>query len=129
MPPAARVTDKHNCPKTTGPIPHVGGPVLPTGEPTVRIGFLPAARKGDMAACVGPTDKISQGEPTVRIGGKDAARMGDSTQHGGKIVMGCPTVNIGSSAQAETLRVGAEDGTPFCEECARASGGPSPGGG
>jgi uncharacterized Zn-binding protein involved in type VI secretion len=129
MPPAARVTDMHTCPKVEGPIPHVGGPVLPVGEPTVRIGFMPAARKGDMLVCVGPPDKISRGEPTVRIGNQDAARMGDSTQHGGVITMGCPTVMIGSSAQAETLGVAAESGTPFCEECARASGEPFAGGG
>lgn len=116
MPPAARVTDMHTCPKVEpGPVPHVGGPVLPTGEPTVLIGFVPAARKGDALVCVGPPDKISQGEPTVLIGDKDAARMGDSTEHGGVLVLGCPTVLIGSSAQAETLKTD----KPFCEECER----------
>ncbi len=116
MPPAARVTDMHTCPKVEpGPVPHVGGPVLPAGEPTVRIGFMPAARKGDMVVCVGPPDKISQGEPTVRIGNQDAARVGDSTEHGGVLVLGCPTVLIGSSAQAETLKTD----KPFCEECER----------
>jgi len=40
------------------------------GEPTVLIGFLPAARAGDMAVCVGPPDSISQGEPSVIIGDK-----------------------------------------------------------
>ena len=34
----------------------------------------------------------------VLIGGKPAARMGDSTVHGGKIVVGMPTVLIGESA-------------------------------
>ena len=42
MPPAARVGDMHTCPMQTptlaGPIPHVGGPVLPPGCPTVLIG-------------------------------------------------------------------------------------------
>ena len=48
MPPAARVTDMHTCPKVEpGPVPHVGGPVLPAGEPTVLIGFMPAARVTD----------------------------------------------------------------------------------
>ncbi len=32
---------------------------------------------------------------TVKIGGKPAARMGDPTAHGGSIVTGLPTVNIG----------------------------------
>jgi len=31
----------------------------------------------------------------VMIGGKPAARMGDTTAHGGVIVAGCPTVQIG----------------------------------
>jgi len=117
MPPAARVTDMHTCPKVEpGPVPHVGGPVLPTGEPTVLIGFMPAARKGDMAVCFGPPDTIAQGEPTVLIGKKDAARMGDSMDHGGVIVFGCPTVLIGSSAQAQTLKTD----KPFCAECGKA---------
>ena len=65
MPPAARVTDMHTCPMVTGLVPHVGGPILPPGCPTVLIGYLPAARIGDM------------------------------TVHGGVITLGCPTVMIG----------------------------------
>ena len=54
MPPAARITDMHTCPMVTGVVPHVGGPILPPGCLTVLIGFLPAARIGDMATCAGP---------------------------------------------------------------------------
>lgn len=93
--PAARITDMHVCPMTTGPVPHVGGPILPAGEPTVLIGGMPAARVGDMATCVGPPDSIVAGSGTVLIGGMPAARMGDSTAHGGTIVAGEPTVLIG----------------------------------
>jgi uncharacterized Zn-binding protein involved in type VI secretion len=95
MPMAARITDLHVCPMFTGPVPHVGGPILPPGAPTVLIGGLPAATLGDMAVCTGPTDSIVQGSATVMIGGKPAARVGDSTAHGGKIVLGCATVIIG----------------------------------
>ena len=96
MPPAARISDMHVCPKVEpGPVPHVGGPILPPGEPTVLIGGTPAARVGDKAVCVGPPDTISQGSGTVQIGGKAAARLGDSTDHGGSIVLGCFTVIIG----------------------------------
>lgn len=95
MPFAARITDMHTCPMLTGPVPHVGGPILPPGCPTVMIGGLPAARVGDMATCVGPPDTIAMGSGTVMIGGMPAARMGDMTSHGGTIVLGCPTVNIG----------------------------------
>lgn len=93
--PAARITDMHVCPMVTGVVPHVGGPILPAGEPTVLIGGLPAARVGDMATCIGPPDSIVVGSGTVLIGGMPAARMGDSTSHGGTIVLGEPTVLIG----------------------------------
>jgi uncharacterized Zn-binding protein involved in type VI secretion len=57
--------------------------------------MLPAARVGDMATCVGPPDVIALGSMTVLIGYMPAARMGDLTAHGGTIVMGEPTVMIG----------------------------------
>lgn len=93
--PAARVADMHVCPMVTVLVPHVGGPILPAGCPTVLIGSMPAARVGDMATCVGPPDSIIKGSATVLIGGKPAARMGDNTAHGGVIVLGLPTVMIG----------------------------------
>lgn len=98
MPPAARLTDFHECPMETPgvvPIPHVGGPITGPGEPTVLIGGLPAARVGDMLVCVGPPDSITEGSSTVMIGGMPAARQGDGTAHGGSIVIGNPTVMIG----------------------------------
>ena len=94
MMPAARITDMHVCPMVTGIVPHVGGPILPPGVPTVLIGGLPAATVGSMCTCVGPPDSIVLGSFTVLIGGKPAARMLDTTAHGGKIVGGCPTVLI-----------------------------------
>ncbi|HEY5603543.1 MAG TPA: PAAR domain-containing protein [Gammaproteobacteria bacterium] len=85
----------HVCPKVNpGPVPHVGGPVA-LGSTSVLIGNIPAARVGDMAICVGPPDKITTGSSGVLINGKAAARLGDSTAHGGKIVVGYPTVLIG----------------------------------
>ena len=99
MPPAARLTDFHQCPMQTPavpvPIPHVGGPITGPGAPTVLIGGLPAAKVGDMAVCVGPPDSIVKGSATMIIMGMPAARMGDSTAHGGTIVTGFPTVMIG----------------------------------
>lgn len=95
MPPAARLTDLHTCPMSTGPVPHVGGPVSGPGAPTVLIGGLPAAKLGDMATCVGPPDSIVKGSTSVMILGLPAARMGDSTAHGGVVTLGLPTVMIG----------------------------------
>ncbi len=91
---AARVGDMHTCPLVNGTVPHVGGPVLPPGCPTVMIGGQPAARVGDMLTCTGPPDSIIAGSSTVMIGGMPAARMGDNTAHGGAIVAGCATVMI-----------------------------------
>jgi uncharacterized Zn-binding protein involved in type VI secretion len=99
--PAARVGDMHTCPMVTPgvpPIPHVGGPILPPGKPTVLIGGMPAATMGNMCTCVGPPDSIVLGSTGVLIGGMPAARMGDTCAHGGAIVAGCPTVLIGETS-------------------------------
>ena len=85
----------HTCPLVTVLVPHVGGPIAGPSVPTVLIGSLPAAVVGDMLVCVGPPDAIVQGSLTVLIGGRPAARQGDLTAHGGVIVMGFPTVQIG----------------------------------
>ena len=98
MPPAARITDMHTCPMVTPglpPIPHVGGPIIGPGAPTVLINSLPAAVLGDSAICVGPPDSLVKGSSTVMVTSKPAIRMGDSTAHGGAIVLGSPTVMIG----------------------------------
>jgi uncharacterized Zn-binding protein involved in type VI secretion len=84
----------HTCPMFTGPVPHVGGPILPPGAITVMIGGAPAARVGDMCVCAGPPDSIVKGSMTVMIKGMPAARMGDLTAHGGVITLGYPQVMI-----------------------------------
>lgn len=99
MPPVARLTDMHECPLSTPgpvPVPHVGGPIVGPGAPTVLVGGLPAARLGDAAICVGPPDSIAAGSNTVLIEGLPAARLGDVTAHGGTILTGEPTVLIGA---------------------------------
>lgn len=118
--PAARTGDMHVCPMIDVIIPHVGGPILPPGAPTVLIGIMPAGCVGDLLTCVGPPDTILMGEPSVLIGGRPAARLTSTTAHGGTIIVGCPTVLIGMVPQAAPLRKAAENGTPFCEECEKA---------
>lgn len=96
MPLAARMNDFHICPMVNpGGVPHVGGPIIGPGVATVQINGMPAAVVGDMAICTGPPDTIAAGSSSVMIGGKPAARVGDTTAHGGSIMLGCPTVNIG----------------------------------
>src|SRR3954471_19559989 len=96
--PASRIGDMHVCPMvspTPIPVPHVGGPILPPGCPTVLIGGIPAARVGDMCTCVGPPDVIVVGAFTVLIGGEPGARIGGRPRHGGVIIVGLPPVLIG----------------------------------
>jgi uncharacterized Zn-binding protein involved in type VI secretion len=96
--PAARIGDMHICPMATPgtpPVPHVGGPIVGPGCPTVLIGGMPASVVGDTCTCVGPPDAIVMGSVTVLLGGKPAARLSDQTAHGGTISIGCPTVLIG----------------------------------
>jgi uncharacterized Zn-binding protein involved in type VI secretion len=118
----------------TGVVPHVGGPILPPGAPTVLIEFLPAARMTDMLTCVGPPDMIMMGSPTVMIEFLMAARLGDPTVHGGVIVLGAFTVMIGEvgmgmpetvvvpplvggAVAAQALASSAKNGTPFIKPC------------
>lgn len=120
MKPAARVGDMHTCPLVNpGPVPHVGGPILPPCAVTVTIAGIPAARVGDLATCVGPPDTIAMGSMGVFIEGRPAARLGDPTAHGGVIVVGCPTVLIGDicggagSLQGQTMSAARAAGAPF----------------
>ena len=93
--PASRLTDMHVCPMFTGPVPHVGGPVIGPGAPTVLIGMLPAARVGDMCVCVGPPDPIIMGAVKVLIMNMPAAHITSNTAHGGIVMLGCITVLVG----------------------------------
>lgn len=96
--PAARLTDMHVCPMQSPavpPIPHVGGPILGPGCPTVLIGGMPASVMGDSCTCIGTPDSLVMGSATVLFGSKPAIRMGDSSSHGGTVVAGMPTVLIG----------------------------------
>lgn len=90
--PAARMLDNHVCPMVDVLVPHVGGPLMGPGAPTIIIGGMPAACMGDMAICVGPPDLVADGSPTVLLEGRPAARMMDECAHGGMIMTGFPTV-------------------------------------
>lgn len=93
--PAARLSDMHVCPMVTVLVPHVGGPIVGPGCPTVLIGGMPAACVGDLVTCAGPPDTIVMGSFTVMFGGRPAAQLGSLTAHGGTVVMGYPMVLIG----------------------------------
>lgn len=61
------LADIHSCPLSSGPAPHVGGPVT-VGSTTVFINNVPAARQGDTIVEAGPPNTITMGLPTVQIG-------------------------------------------------------------
>ena len=93
---AARLGDVHACPMLNpDESPHVGGPIVGPGCPTVLIGGMPAACVGDIVTCAGPPDAIVMGSFTVMFGGRPAAQLGSLTAHGGTVVMGYPMVLIG----------------------------------
>lgn len=97
--PAATVGSFHICPKTTGNVPHVGGPGV-TGSPNIFIGGLPAMRVGDSFHCNGPYDTVAKGSSSVSFNGEPAARVGDGTEHKGSIQFGNSTVLIGDRGKA-----------------------------
>lgn len=91
--PAARINDKHNCPKHN-PIPHSNGSII-TGSSNVKIGRQPAARLGDVIKCAdGSKTKISKANACLLINNKPAARIDDVTDHDGIIITGFNTVLI-----------------------------------
>jgi uncharacterized Zn-binding protein involved in type VI secretion len=59
--------DRHVCPLSTGPVPHVGG-IVTSGSATVRIDGRPAVRQGDTIVEAGSPNAIATGAPTVLIG-------------------------------------------------------------
>jgi uncharacterized Zn-binding protein involved in type VI secretion len=83
-----------------GPVPHVGGPIIPSCAPLVLTGTQPQARLSDLATCTGPPDVIAMGAATVLVHGLPAAREEDCMAHGGAIVKGFPMVLIGGPAFA-----------------------------
>ncbi len=99
--PAARVGDAHVCPMVTVvargvTVPHIGGPIIGPGTPSVTICGKAAAVVGTLAHCNGAApDIVVHGSASVIIGGKGAARAGDQTAHGGSVVSGCSSVQIG----------------------------------
>ena len=97
MPGAAKLGDPHVCPLSDPAGPHGGGPLVPSPAlvPTVFIEGSPAAKVGDIATCARLPNTIMKGSLTVNIQNMPAARMGDLTAHGGSLMMGSLTVNIG----------------------------------
>ena len=89
--PAARMTDLHSCPMVAP----AATPIIGVCALNVLIGGLPAARVGDVCACVPAPDPIVTGAWTVLIAGMPAARVLDQTAAGGLIATGQPTVLIG----------------------------------
>lgn len=104
---------------TTGPVPHVGGPIVGPGAVTVLANNLPVAVVGDAVTCSGPPDALVVGAPTVLAENKPVVCMGDPTAHSGVVVMGSANVLVGApgSSQVERLQNAASADRPLCELC------------
>jgi uncharacterized Zn-binding protein involved in type VI secretion len=93
--PATRTGDQHVCPDTK-PAPHIGGPVRPPGAALVTINQAPGSRLFDHAGCIAsPVDVVMSGASTVLVHGMPAVRITEDTLHGGTVVAGEPSVEIG----------------------------------
>ena len=128
MHPAARLGDNHTCPMLNpDESPHTGGPIS-EGEGSVLVGYMPAARLGDQATCLGPTDAISTGTGSILISYMPAAALGDQTVHGGFIAQGENTVLLGDSAAGAggstgaTMRAARKEARPLCDVCSDGQG-------
>ena len=92
MPPAARLGDRHTCPKRPP-----GGAII-KGATSVTIEGRPAARLNDACICADGPSHVGSASRSVTIEGKEAARVGDTTCHHGVILPpGAATVVIGDA--------------------------------
>lgn len=125
--PAARVSDMHTCPMVSpGPVPHVGGPIIPTCSLNVITGGMPQARVTDKCVCVGPIDMIVKGSASVLVNNLPAARIGDQTTHGGVIVTGFPSVLIGDAGGGGNMGAGGAIAAPAADCLTNAARNSSP---
>lgn len=84
--PIAHLGHAHTCPI------HGGGPVVNPGQTLVRFNGIPLAVEGGQCVCPHGPDPMVSGSSLVRINGCGVMRVGDKTAHGGRIVMGAPTL-------------------------------------
>lgn len=121
--PIARLNDMHLCPMQTPavvPIPHVGGPLIGPGAPTVLAGGVPISVLGDTAVCFGPPDVMVLAAFSVLAEGKPVVRICDTSAHGGVTLIGLPTVLVGDSGgsgspQAATMSAARASGLAFVQ--------------
>jgi uncharacterized Zn-binding protein involved in type VI secretion len=81
----------HICPMCDpGPRPHVGGPIVSTGQNFVTVNGVPIATVTDKCLCSGvpTTAAVKDGSSVARINGKKIARQGDPCAHGGRLSQG-----------------------------------------
>lgn len=121
MPAAARLGDFHECPSLDpGPIPHVGGAILPPCSPDTFVNSLGQARVTDRLQCLTPAPNfIVTGSGSVSVNGLPAARKGDKTMHPppGEILTGSADVEIGGPTVGATLGAPAA-GNAACQAAA-----------
>lgn len=94
--PAVKLSDAFTCP-LANPQSHGGGVIQVVSNTTVFIEKKQATRKGDQGICAGTgaANSVVSGSISVFINKQPAARQGDKMAHGGTIIVGALSVNIG----------------------------------
>ena len=92
--PCAMLTSFQLCPMLDGPVPHVGGVIVESTCDNVIAGILPAASMLSTAICIGPPATVLDGSPTFIADFMPVAVMLSTTDHGGEVLEGLPTMLI-----------------------------------
>ena len=92
--PCAMLTSFQLCPFFDGPIPHVGGVIVESTCDNVIAGVLPAASMLSTAICIGPPATVIDGSPTFIADFLPVAVMLSTTDHGGEVMEGMPTMLV-----------------------------------
>lgn len=74
----------HACPMIDpGSKPHIGSPIIDTGQDFVTANGIPIATVSSIALCSGvsTTAAITSGSSIATINGKKVARLGDACEH------------------------------------------------
>lgn len=87
----------HQCKRSTGNTPHVGGPALQTSNHFLFVNGQPILLKGDMLLCNAPDMPIiSEASDLLFVNGQAAALEGNKTSHDSKLQGGSDLLMIES---------------------------------
>lgn len=87
----------HQCKRSTGNTPHVGGPAIQTSNALVFVNGQPILLKGDQLLCNAPDMPIiTEGSSLLFINGQPVALEGHCTSHDSKLQGGSGLLSVES---------------------------------